>query len=535
LHSWKFSGGTGREKPNVVQQNSTASPGSWIYCKHMQHLDALCFPPSVILMFNERLEGKQYCKCSQLLIEREERLFGGKKEAEPLKDHEEERAKLADEYRELEGHIRQTLKLSFSPESLRMEVLTSAVKAIVQEVEQDKRWKQRAEPLPAWRPNNWRSLHDRTLRSLVEQRMDEPLTPTCTQVKQSSVQTHINSMGRQLKLDLLSVVEVVKPCYPPGMDICNLYARLYHQSFGARLRKIAEFSLGDKDCTTMLCWVNEYYPGMVTTAEKVVGDRHKVQKITSQLKDLMERFKTFQNSITKQNRPNSRSFIKANLSCIEQFSDVLSKQSNLFSMDVRQDCLHILSDMRQSAHAYLLKPVHESLKVSFIRFQRRFSYCEHISWNTEFSLAVYTVLTCKLIGQLHQEVTLEYVTRLLKGELKLKDKAMQLKAYETVKDNAGSLHDLFTSMGSNEEWLKEILTKIAEVLKLQDVPAIQMHVASIATTFPDLSVRHVSALLKLKANFSRADRRNVKETLTMALSETSIDRTRPFFSSVPVK
>lgn len=40
--------------------------------------------------------------------------------------------------------------------------------------------------------------------------------------------------------------------------------------------------------------------------------------------------------------------------------------------------------------------------------------------------------------------------------------------------------------GSNEEWLKEILTKIAEVLKLQDVPAIQMHVASMATTFPDL-------------------------------------------------
>lgn len=40
--------------------------------------------------------------------------------------------------------------------------------------------------------------------------------------------------------------------------------------------------------------------------------------------------------------------------------------------------------------------------------------------------------------------------------------------------------------GSKEGWLKEILTKIAEVLKLQDLPAIQMQVASLGTAFPDL-------------------------------------------------
>lgn len=40
--------------------------------------------------------------------------------------------------------------------------------------------------------------------------------------------------------------------------------------------------------------------------------------------------------------------------------------------------------------------------------------------------------------------------------------------------------------GSKEDWLKEVLTKLAEVLKLQDLPAIQMQVASLATAFPDL-------------------------------------------------
>lgn len=47
---------------------------------------------------------------------------------------------------------------------------------------------------------------------------------------------------------------------------------------------------------------------------------------------------------------------------------------------------------------------------------------------------------------MHQEVTAEYLRRLLKGDIKLKDKALQLKAYETIKDNAESLHDLFAHM-----------------------------------------------------------------------------------------
>lgn len=52
----------------------------------------------------------------------------------------------------------------------------------------------------------------------------------------------------------------------------------------------------------------------------------------------------------------------------------------------------------------------------------------------------------KLIDQMHREVTAEYVRRLLKGELKLKDKALQLKACEAVTDDAESLTRLFVAM-----------------------------------------------------------------------------------------
>lgn len=75
------------------------------------------------------------------------------------------------------------------------------------------------------------------------------------------------------------------------------------------------------------------------------------------------------------------------------------------------------------------------LKKSYFKLQL-FIFCTNF-WFDEFQ---------KLIGQLHQEVAAEYVRRLLKGQVKLKDKERQLKAYVTVKDNAESLHDLFVRM-----------------------------------------------------------------------------------------
>lgn len=48
-------------------------------------------------------------------------------------------------------------------------------------------------------------------------------------------------------------------------------------------------------------------------------------------------------------------------------SEVLQKQNTLFIDDVRQECLIILGSMRRSAHEYLLKPVHEALKVRLDR------------------------------------------------------------------------------------------------------------------------------------------------------------------------
>lgn len=122
---------------------------------------------------------------------------------------------------------------------------------------------------------------------------------------------------------------------------------------------------------------------------------------------------------------------------------------------------------------------------------------------------------------MHQDVAVEYVKRLLKGGIKLKDQNLQLEAYNKIKDDAENLHDFFIQMvsrlgdvpleiscqdklqiiwfapvaeslkasnlqGSNEGWLKDVLINIAEVLKLQDLSSIQLHVVLMANSCPDL-------------------------------------------------
>ncbi|XP_026195865.1 tumor necrosis factor alpha-induced protein 2-like isoform X2 [Anabas testudineus] len=584
-------------------------------------------PENVILTFEESLERLHLSQASQMLIQREERLFGEITEAEALKQHKEDVDKLAADYRKLKDIVESVIdqSMSVSIDGVGPDTLTSAVKAIYQEEEQDQRWRQRDQTPPAWRPCRWKADHDSKLSKMVKDRLDAPSTPPAELIDQSSLQQEINLIGRQLKDDLLWVVGVVRTCYPPQAHICNFYARLYHQFFSSRINKIANFGLVDKDCTFLLRWVNEYYPGilqspdlareidteafgkllpkellepleeqylskqqselktyigrvldeaaqkwnngeepkredgcytspvaydiiqlingMVTAAEKVLGDLTKAQSVTRELSVFIERFRSFQDNIIRQNREDSKAYIKANLGCIKQFREVLETKSSLFLEDERVKCLSVLDEMKQSAHMYLLNPVHDSLKQNYRKlgtndWLNKSAFDKLlVSIETQIHDLQGSTESChqELMCQFHEDVTVEYMRRLLKGEVKLKDRERQDQAYMLVKSNAERLHSLFSRMGSKEVWLKEILTKMAEVLKLQDLPAIQMQVVSLGSAFPDLSEKHISALLKLKTNFSKADRKTVKETLKDALRETTVENPRPFFSKVPVK
>ncbi|KAM4625124.1 tumor necrosis factor alpha-induced protein 2 isoform 2-T2 [Polymixia lowei] len=581
-----------------------------------------------VLTFEQNLDRRCLSEAGQQLIDREENLFGEITDTEAHRRQEPERNGLVDKRLALLGLIQQTLKASLSPENENVELLTYAVKAVLQEEEQDRRWKETHRTAPPWRPSGWRRLHDAALQSLVEERMESPPVPA-GQENQSSIQLEVLGLGNQMKRDLLRVVTAVKSCYPAELDICNLYAGMYHRVFSSRLRGIAQFGLVEKDSSFLLRWVNDYYStmlkhqelvndincealgkllpeklsgpleetyltarqaevqtflsrilttteqgwmddaeperdeteprvcffsplaidtvqcinGAVQHTEKVLGDQRKARPIVCLLKDFLQSLKKFQAGVIKRSKANSKPIIMANLACVEQFRDYIVKKTDLFPEDVKECCLSVLTDMKESGQTYLLSSMHKELQPQYSTLGTHSwlenPLFENLLDSIEEHIEKLQGLTAschqELMGQLQLDVTVKYVEKLLKRNIKLKNKEMQEKASRIVSDDGQRLHNVFVKAGAREDWLNDILPKIAELLKLQDIPSMQLEVMLLGAAYPDLRDKHVSALLKLKTNVSQADRKTVKATLMDRLEDNNNQDAVPFFSRVQVK
>lgn len=139
--------------------------------------------------------------------------------------------------------------------------LKSAVSAIVEEEKRDQQWSKAMEgQVPSWRPQGWRKTHDRMLEELVTLRINRLDNVQGVENLSSSLKTDICKMGKLVKDDLLRVVQNVKYCYPEEFDICNLYARLYHQVFSERLQDLSTSPMEIEDCTYFISWVYDHYP-----------------------------------------------------------------------------------------------------------------------------------------------------------------------------------------------------------------------------------------------------------------------------------
>lgn len=220
--------------------------------------------------FEENLKQNRLAEASQQLLSREEQLFGQRPngaEGGQLADEQEE-DKLQKDFEELLLRVRMAVHNSFStttPSGEHLEVLRSAVTAIEQQEEQDRRWEGCPEDrqVPVWRPQKCRSTHNMLLRKTVESRLKNAALDSLSGSGDSlstSLKREVCRMGKRLKDDLLTVVRNVQDCYPQEFDILNLYAGLYQYTFAARLTEFARSGLDVDDCTYLLFWVNEYYP-----------------------------------------------------------------------------------------------------------------------------------------------------------------------------------------------------------------------------------------------------------------------------------
>ncbi|KAL7890077.1 hypothetical protein AOLI_G00023350 [Acnodon oligacanthus] len=226
------------------------------------------------LTFKQNLKEQHFAVAGKQLINREERLFSVKQDGvgsskNLVEEEEDNEESLRKDFEELleEVWLKVENSFDFRTENEK-EALNQAVLVIQQEEEQDRRWEGVAEKeRPPWRPRCYRRTHDSQLQKMVQRRMEEAKLDSNTDTK-SSIQKEIIGKGKQIKEDLLHIAEHVRSCYPEE-NVCQLYAKLYHQEFCAKLREIADYGLSDADCSHVLQWVNIHYPSILRCKELI--------------------------------------------------------------------------------------------------------------------------------------------------------------------------------------------------------------------------------------------------------------------------
>uniref|UniRef100_A0A7N9AXE8 Tumor necrosis factor, alpha-induced protein 2a n=1 Tax=Mastacembelus armatus TaxID=205130 RepID=A0A7N9AXE8_9TELE len=227
--------------------------------------------PKISIKFcrNCRQQNHNQSAGQNQLIMREEQLFN---QDSPCK---EEKEQLQKDLEALMEQIWSVVKNTFSSSSSeQLEVLKSAVISIQQQEVQDQRWAGCSEDgVPEWRPQKCLSTHMTLLQNMVESRLTQAPEDNSNEAIElsSPVKNEVCRMGKCVNEDLMTVVRKVKDCYPPHMDILNIYAGLYHQRFSARLNELAASGLEIDDCSYLLLWVNHYYPHDVLKHKELDG------------------------------------------------------------------------------------------------------------------------------------------------------------------------------------------------------------------------------------------------------------------------
>ncbi|XP_041332307.1 tumor necrosis factor alpha-induced protein 2 [Pyrgilauda ruficollis] len=209
--------------------------------------------------------------------------------------------------------------------------------------------------------------------------------------------------------------------------------------------------------------------------------------------------------------------------------------------DSKANILSTLADIENSGFDVLLQQLFAQLKPMYKKFTEN-------KWDSSSEIMNEIIKTTSkhisdfqtlkdpfyhaIIEKIHARLVKEYIVRLLKRKVSLKTPAQQQTLAQHISKNAADLEAFCTSNGSQATWLNSALPKLAEIIRLQDLGAIKIEVATLATTYPDIRKRHLEAFLHIKANLSRSELKSILGYL--ADSTASTQPRAPLFSNINV-
>nr|XP_036847685.1 tumor necrosis factor alpha-induced protein 2 isoform X2 [Manis javanica] len=150
------------------------------------------------------------------------------------------------------------------------------------------------------------------------------------------------------------------------------------------------------------------------------------------------------------------------------------------------------------------------------------------------SLELHNCFREELMEAVHLHLVKEYIVRLSKRSLVLKTAEQQQQLAAHVQANADLIQHFCTQNGSPATWLHHALPKLAEIIRLQDLSAIKIEVATYATWYPDFSKGHLNAILAIKGNLSSSEVRSVRSILDVSVNTGTREPFKSLFSLIKV-
>uniref|UniRef100_H3AYP9 TNF alpha induced protein 2 n=1 Tax=Latimeria chalumnae TaxID=7897 RepID=H3AYP9_LATCH len=190
-------------------------------------------------------------------------------------------------YKTLGDRIWEIIEKSMTIAKDEPELLKSAVQIIVQEEEQDQKYlaeKETSGKIQESRPRQWKKNWMSVIKQSLTNGMNEAPSVSLANKTSSLCQCFLN-IGKRIKNDLNTVETHVKHCYPEEFDICNIYAKFFHDFLSDQLKAVTEFHLQKKDNHFILCFVQNIYPSDIIKNPALMKDlgslmpREKIERI----------------------------------------------------------------------------------------------------------------------------------------------------------------------------------------------------------------------------------------------------------------
>ncbi|KAA0708755.1 Tumor necrosis factor alpha-induced protein 2 [Triplophysa tibetana] len=283
----------------------------------------------------------------------------------------------------------------------------------------------------------------------------------------------------------------------------------------------------------------------VTDIKTIMGSESKSGYIICHLDSFLIRYMKCLEDHTKTKQENIPKTLSASLVNMHLFRDYVQKAENLFPEETKTACLSTIANIKTICQGYFLSRIHTDLKPLYRKLWTQAWLAEHhdviqglvkeLENHIDNLKQLKPVCREELVGELHVKVMVEYVRRMMKRKLKLKEKSKQEQTADFMCKDSQIICSVFAKAGSKEEWLHEILPKLSEILRLQDTESLQLEIVTLVKDFPDLSEQHILAFLNLKTNLSSSDLRKIKGCLKDNRSILDAESSSSFFSKVIVK